>query len=122
MITGAVNLYEARIKLRIVGPRGVRQIQAVVDTGFTGSLTLPLRLITSLGLPWHSFDRSTLADGSECLFDVFVATVVWDGYSQRILVDEADADPPIGMRLMNGYELRMQIRRKGRMTLKRLTR
>ena len=44
-------------------------------------------------------DRFTLADGSECLFDVYVAKVDWDGKVRTILVDEADADPPVGMRL-----------------------
>jgi clan AA aspartic protease len=120
MISGAVNTKEASVPLKVIGPRGERHIQAVVDTGFTGNLTLPRRLISRLGLPWHSFDRSVLADGSECLFDVFVADVLWDGHRRRILVDEADAEPLLGMRLMNGYELRMQIRRNGRITLKRL--
>jgi clan AA aspartic protease len=122
MITGIVAYDEARIRLTISGPRRQRIIEAVVDTGFTGTLTLPPKVIEQLGLPWHTFDRGTLADGSNCLFDVFVATVLWERRARRVLVDQADIEPLVGMRLMKNCELRMQIRDGGRLTLKRLAR
>jgi predicted aspartyl protease len=75
-----------------------------------------------LGLRWRSVDRFTLADGSECVFDVYVAKVDWDGKVRTILVDEADADPLIGMRLLRGYELNMQVRTRGKVTIKHLPR
>src|SRR5687768_17837027 len=106
MITGIVHSDEARIRLRVKGPRGrVRQIEAVIDTGYTASLTLPPAIIAALRLPWQSVDRGTLADGSECVFDVYEAQVVWDGKARRVPVDEADIDPLVGMALMNDYEL-----------------
>ena len=98
---------EARIQLKIRGPRRqVREIEAVIHTGYTGSLTLALALITSLGLRWKSFGRGILADGSECLFDVYVGKVLWDGKERRVLVDEADTDSLVGMALLNGYDSR----------------
>ena len=122
MITGAFDRDEARIPLKLQGPRGERQIEAVIDTGYSGTLTLPRKLIKDLGLAWHTFDRSVLADGSECLFDVFTASVIWDGRVRRILIDEADIEPLVGIRLMKDYELRIVVRRNGKVTLKRLTR
>jgi len=95
-------------------------LDAVVDTGYTASISLPPTTILALGLRWKSFGRGLLADGSECLFDVYTAEVEWDGISRRVLVDEADADPLIGMALMDGYELRMEIRSNGKITIKRL--
>ena len=71
---------------------------------------MPPALIASLGLRWKCFGRGILADGSECLFDVYEATVVWDGKGQRVLVNEADTDPLVGMALLSGYELKMQVR------------
>jgi len=65
-------------------------------------------------------DRFTLADGSECIFDVYVAKVDWDGKVRTILVAEADADPLVGMRLLRGHELKMQVRYRGKVTIKRL--
>ena len=121
MITGVVNADEGRIRLKVKGPRGREQeTEAVIDKGYTASLTLPPSLIAMLGLRWRSVDRGTLADGSECLFDVYEAKVVWDGKVRRILVDEADADPLVGMRLLRGHELKMQIRSHGKVTIKRL--
>lgn len=46
MIVGIVRTLEARIRLRIRGPSGSeRQIEAIVDSGFTGCLTLPRQAI-----------------------------------------------------------------------------
>ena len=73
-----------------------------------------------MGLRWRSMDRFTLADGSECLFDVYVAKVQWDGRVRTILVDEADADPLVGMRLLRGHELKMQVCARGKVVIKRL--
>ncbi len=121
MITGVVRAREARIRLTVRGPRGREQtIEAIIDTGYTAWLTLPSSLVAALGLRWRSLDRGTLADGSECLFDVYEATVVWDRRERRVLVDEADTDPLVGMGLLTGYELKMQVRSRGKVTIKRL--
>lgn len=122
MITGTVRDDEGRIRLRIVGTgRYEREIEAVIDTGYTGSLTLPPEAIAALDLRWRSLDRGILADGSECLFDVYEAVVEWDGAERVILVDEADADPLIGMRLLRGYELLMQVRDSGDISISPLS-
>jgi clan AA aspartic protease len=121
MMTGVVTADEGRISLTVIGPRGRQQeVEAVIDTGYTASLTLPAALIAALGLRWQSLDRGTLADGSECLFDVYEANLVWDGKPRRILVDEADTDPLVGMGLLRGYELKMQVRSRGKVTIRRL--
>ena len=120
MITGVVKSDEARIRLKARGGRGREQeVEAVIDTGYSGALTLPPAVITILGLPWRSVERATLADGSMCFFQVYVAKVVWDGKVCTILVDEADADSLVGMRLLRGHELKMQVRARGKVTIKR---
>jgi clan AA aspartic protease len=121
MITGVVKSDEGRIRLKVKGLRGgEHEVEAIIDTGFTASLTLPPPVIAALGLRWQTVDRVTLADGSESMFDVYEARVVWDGKVRHILVDEADADPLVGMRLLRGYELKMQIRARREVTIKRL--
>jgi clan AA aspartic protease len=121
MITGAVESDEARIHLTVRGRRGREQeVEAVIDSGYTGALTLPPALIAILGLRWRSVERATLADGSTCVFQVYVGKLFWDGKVRNILVDEADADPLVGMRLLRGHELKMQIRAHGKVTIKRL--
>jgi clan AA aspartic protease len=121
MITGVTKSDGGRIHLNVKGLRGrEQQVEAIIDTGYTASLTLPRAVVAALGLRWRSVDRFTLADGSECIFDVYVAKLDWDGKVRTILVDEADTDPLVGMRLLRGHELKMQVRARGKVTIKRL--
>ncbi|HEV3145125.1 MAG TPA: clan AA aspartic protease [Gemmataceae bacterium] len=121
MITGIVRSNEGRIRLKVIGLQSQEiEVEAVIDTGYSGHLTLPPAVIKTLALPWKTSDRATLADGSQCLFDVYDGKVQWDGEPRRILVDEADAQPLAGMRLLKGYELKMQVRAGGKVTIKQL--
>ncbi len=123
MIVGIVQGREALIRLPIRGFRGrYQEIEAVVDSGYTGWLTLPPTVIAALKLRWQTFGRGILADGSVSAFDVYQAKVVWDGRVRTVLVDEFAATPLIGMSLLRGYEYKMQVRARGKVTIKRLSR
>lgn len=119
MITGFVTAdREAIIRLTVRGPAGQhQQVEAVIDTGFDGWLSLPTTLIVTLGLPWRRRGRAFLADGSESLFDIFEGTVMWDKRRRRIPVDKADTAPLVGMALLNGYELNIRVRARGKVTI-----
>ena len=54
MIQGVVNAAnEAIITIPLQGSEGrTREIEAVVDTGYSGFLTLPTGLVDELGLPF----------------------------------------------------------------------
>ena len=111
MITGVVNAaYEAVIPLAVQGPTGQeRAIEAIVDTGFTGFLTLPSTLVTELELTYWSIGRATLADGSEATFPSYGATVLWDGRPLPIEADEANTTPLVGMALLDGCDLSVEV-------------
>lgn len=119
MINGRVTVYrEAVISLSVKGSEDqYREIDAVIDTGFNGFLTLPASLIQELGLVWRRRGRAMLADGSESLFDIYEATITWDGRPRRIAVDEVNSDPLIGMSLLYGYELTVQVVDGGRVVI-----
>ena len=104
MISGSVNArHEILIRVPVHDAAArEQQVEAILDTGFTGSLTLPPALIASLGLPWRSL-------GSVEQFDVYAATVVWDGTPRRVLVQAIDAAPLLGMALLVGYDLRARV-------------
>jgi clan AA aspartic protease len=121
MILGLVNNYrEAVIGLIVRRPTGQEQeIEAVIDTGFNGSLSLPPALIAQLGLQFRRRGRAILADGSDIIFDIYEATVIWDGQPRRVAVDEADTDPLVGMGLLHGYELTIEVVKDGGVTIKR---
>jgi clan AA aspartic protease len=114
---------EGRIRLLVKGRQGREQkVEAVLDSGYTGSLTLPRGLIQALDLRWQAVDRFRLADGSIAVFDVYEGKVVWDGRVRQITVDEADAEPLVGMRLFKGHKLEMEVRYRGKVKIKWLRR
>ena len=109
MIVGVVNQrLEAVISLRVQGPAAQQEVDVVIDTGFSGSLTLPTSIIQSSGLPWRSRGKVILANGAIEPFDIHSATVIWDGSPKQILIDAADTQPLIGMRLLENHDLRIQ--------------
>jgi clan AA aspartic protease len=122
MITGTVNGFiEALIHLIVRGPQGQEQaIEGIVDTGFTGSLSLPRTLINALGLPFRRRSRAVLADGSSIQFDVHEAVVIWDGQPRRVPVSMADTDALIGTGLLHGHELTLQMVAGGSVTIRAL--
>ena len=93
MIQGLVNAaLEAVVTLTVQGPTGQsREIEAVIDTGFSGFLTLPTALVGELGLPYQYRSRAILADGSEAFFHVYDVTVLWDSQLIRIETDGGGA-------------------------------
>ena len=111
MIRGAVNdAYEAVISLTVQGPSGqAREVQAVIDTGFTGFLSLPSALATELGLPFLTNESAMLADGSLVRFNVHDATALWDGQPRRIYAHLSDATPLVGMRMLDRHNLSIDV-------------
>jgi clan AA aspartic protease len=109
MIYGVVNLRrEATLPLVVSNSNGQRQvIDTVIDTGFSGFLSLPSAIITTLDLPWSASDIVTLGDGSETLFDLYTATVIWDGQYREIYIAESETEPLLGMSLLYGYRLQV---------------
>lgn len=123
MIVGVVDTYhQALIRLIVQGLGGQElEIEVIIDTGFSGSLSLPPSLIAILGLPFRRRGRAVLADGKEIIFDIYEATVLWDGRLRRMAVDEAETDPLLGMGLLYGYELTIEVVSGGSVIIKPLS-
>ncbi len=119
MIVGLVNeKLEATIPLSIVAAgTTLLPIEAVIDTGFSGYLTLPHVFIESLDLEWCLNAEATLGDGSVHDFDVYQAVVLWDGQERAIEVAEAEVDPLVGMSLIQGFLLQIHAVKSGKVQL-----
>ena len=118
MMQGYVNQnFEATILVVIRNGDKLKSINAVIDTGFTGFLSLPNNIINELDLSWSYRDRGTLGDGSEVLFDIYDAVSIWDGMSQEIEVNSAETDPLVGMSLLRGYRLQVDTIEGGLVTI-----
>ena len=72
MIHGVVNARgEAVVRLRVRGPGGVElDLDAVVDSGFTGSLVLATPTVAALGLVRESGGGAVLADAFTKTFGI----------------------------------------------------
>lgn len=123
MIAGTVNAArEARIPLVLRAPLGATQeVDALIDTGFNGFLTLPSTLIAALGLKRLACGRAILADGRDQLFDIHAVTVIWDGQPVMVEADSADTDPLVGMGLLQGYGLSIEVVDGGSVGIQRLS-
>ena len=121
MITGSVNAYyEAVVTLMLRGPTGqTQEIEAIVDTGFTGFLTVTPTMVVALELPFQIMGRATLADGRETTFPMHAVTVMWDGQAVTVDAEAAETTPLVGMRLLDDYRLCVDIHDDGLVTIER---
>lgn len=122
MIVGKVNsLGEAKIAVAIIDSAGRQTtIEALIDTGFDGALTLPANVVTELNLPWKRRGRAQLADGSEVLCDVHEAIAIWHDRQHRITVDVAETTPLLGMALLWNSQLKIEAIDGGRVEIRPL--
>jgi clan AA aspartic protease len=98
----------------------LKSITAVIDTGFTGFLSLPIATIRELELSWSYRDRATLGDGSEVLFDIYDGMVIWGGQYREMEINAAETEPLIGMSLLRGYRLQVDTVQGGLVTISEL--
>lgn len=122
MITGIVTAtFEAVVSLEVRGLAGhSATIHAVIDTGFSGCLLLSLKTIELLELPIASSGKALLADGQIVAFDVYDGTVIWNDAPRRIEVIATEGEPLIGMELLRGFRIRLDVIENGEVFIERL--
>lgn len=81
----------------------------MIDTGFSGDLTLPASVIDPLELTWLGREPGILADGSIDLFDVYSGAVLWDSRPRTIEIEAVDTQPLVGMSLLHRHSLRVDV-------------
>jgi len=119
MINGHVNeALEAVVVFEVIGADGERSaINAIIDTGFSEYVTLPLNIIQSCGFEWLETSKCQLADGSIVLIDVFEAGVIWNGAERKLPVHGAEGGPLIGNSLLRGSRLMIDFEPLGNLTI-----
>ena len=113
---------EAILHLQVIGPTGQSQeFQATIDTGYNGYLTLNRQVVTALRLPFAGYRRATLADGSKVLLEAFLAQVMWHGSEREVVIAHTEGTPLIGMSLLYGSRLTLEILDEGEVTIEEVT-
>ena len=115
MITGTITPQrEATFRLTVLAAdRGERQVDVILDTGFNGYLTLPSQIVRGLRLPIAGNRRVTLGDGSVVALDMFLGTVLWHGQEREILIRQADGGSVVGMALLDGSRVTLDVKDDG---------
>jgi clan AA aspartic protease len=109
---------EAILLLTVIGRSGVRaEVEAAVDTGFTGSLCLPLDIVRSLSVPFVGRGVAVLADGSTVETSYHRARVLWHGRERAIQVLVTEGGPLVGMTLLRGSILTVAVSPGGEVTI-----
>jgi clan AA aspartic protease len=113
---------EAMLRLVVGNVDSQRQVvDALIDTGFTGFLTLPLSVLANLELRAYRREEGTLGDGSTCIFDVYRGLVNWDGEYRQIDINASETAPLIGMGLLYGYRMQLDAIEGGIVTIQALS-
>jgi len=122
MISGIVNANDdALVRLFVRGSGSIlHEVEAVLDTGFNGFLSLPVSLIDVLGLPYLRRERVMLSNGNieECA--VHEGVLLWDGQERNILIQATDGGPLLGMSLLHGHKLMIFVEDGGNVTIEAL--
>lgn len=82
------------------------QLEAWIDTGFTGDLVLSQATIFSLGLPQSGTVGAQLGDGSSTVMNTFTCLIDWFGQEKQIeVVANSGQYPLLGVGLLRDHIL-----------------
>lgn len=104
-----------------LGPSGnPSELEAVVDTGFTGALCLGAEQIEDLGLPLLGRGAAVLADGRTVETRYYRGQVIWHGRERRVQILCAEGGPLVGMALLRGGLLTIEVATGGKVSVVKL--
>ena len=114
-MSGYVNTNrEAIIQIAITGDnKRLKSVRAIIDTGFTGDLTLSRNVIDELEFTLRGVQRVILGDGSLQYFEMFVGSIIWNGQMRQVEINAAETDSLVEMGLLEDYKLEIEARPGG---------
>ena len=119
MLTGRVNRdLQASLTIEIMTPSGQpHRIEVALDTGFNGQISLPANTIRTLGLTEKSSRLAITATGDRVRLTTYYSTMMWHGEPRIIEVVEADSEPLLGMELLLGNRVTLDVLEGGPVTI-----
>ena len=113
---------QAVVPIEVHGSEGQKaQLDATIDTGYNGFLTLPRALIEELELPSAGPARAALGDGNEVRMEVFLGAVQWQDGPKDVLVLAAEGEVLLGMAMLLGCRLTVDVEAEGAVSIESLT-
>ena len=121
MLTGTVRSLQAWVAVEILDQSNrPHTVDVLLDTGFDGQLKLTAAIIQELELVRSGYRYGELADGTTTRFMSYRATVIWDGQPRVVQVIEADSEPLLGMELLQGSHVTLDVLDGGLVTIEPL--
>ena len=113
--------FKAAVRVTLIDERDLlHETEVFVDTGFNGDLSLPHAVLHDAGASFLEETIVQLADGHSVTFAVYVVLVEWSGTQRRVEAFATSGDPVLGMRLLEGSELRIEVKSGGAVTIEPL--
>ena len=107
-----------KIRVRSVAqPAIIREVEAMLDTGFTGYLTLPENILSEIGAMPVGIQSARTGDGNITRFRCYRGVVEWDGEERKVRILHSQTFPLVGMNLLWGLDLAAALRHEGRVSI-----
>ncbi len=105
-MTGQVHHEVALLSVPVRAPgQPAFALEFVIDTGFTGYLTLPVAAVGALGLDFLRRMPANLADDTTINVSVYALLIVWHGQEREVEVLATGRRPLLGTRLLQDARL-----------------
>ena len=123
MIRGRVNSnWEAWTAVELLDKEGLfRAIDVVLDTGFTGDLLLTSDVIEQLEVSEAVEAEAILDDGQDVMLSSWRGRALWHDGPVSVLILEADGDPLLGINLLRGSRVTLDVLVAGDVTIDELS-
>ena len=118
MLTGRIRRRQAWLTVEVLNGRGqIIPVEVVLDTGFEGELALLIPVIRQLGLQEYDYGFAGQSDGSFSRVGIYPATILWDGQRRQVEVIESGSEPLLGMELLRGTRVTLDVLEGGTVTI-----
>jgi len=115
MISGVLGKANRPLIPLVVGwNRGVQEVIALIDTGFSGELKIPLKMVEELGLEITHAEEVLLANGEHTYMHASLAFVAMEGETKEVnvLISEGPAVIGGGLLKLFGHKLTIDYKRE----------
>ena len=118
MMIGSVRDLHALLPVIICPPEKPNiTIEFVIDTGFTGLMTLPSEIVSSLKLPYMNRISAQLADASFVDIPYYSANIIWNDEEKEVRVLATGERPLLGTSLLDANALWAEFQEEGKVII-----
>ena len=89
------------------------EVEFVIDTGFEGEITLPIKVVEALGLKYAQPIYANLADNVRKEVKAYVGLIKWFGKERKVLVLAMGLKPLLGTMLLDLNDLHIEFKENG---------